>query len=389
MKKMTRPVWAEINLDNLAHNMREVKRLAKQDALITAVVKADGYGHGAATIGSVLLKNGADRFAVATLSEAIHLRKSYQDVEILVLGYTPDYLAEKVLEHRIIQTVYNENAAKALSAAAQKRNKTIKLHVKLDTGMGRIGLYPCDEAVQIIRRIIDMPCVKVEGIYSHFATADEKDKSFTRSQYAIFQEFISKLEEEDIRIPIRHICNSAGIIEMSEFHEDMVRAGIMIYGLYPSKEVDKTKVDLKPVMSLKAMVAHVKSLEPAQGISYGHKYHTQNVEKIATLPLGYADGFTRILSGKSEVLVNGVRVPVVGRICMDQCMINVTGLDVHPDDEVIIFGGSGSDNLPVEEVASLVGTINYEVVCTVDKRVPRVYTENGRIVKVRDYVLEL
>lgn len=389
MHTITRPVWAEINLDNLAHNIREVRRVTRPESKVTAVIKADGYGHGAAVIGRTLLENGADRFAVATLSEAIQLRKSYPDTEILVLGYTPAELAERVIAHRLIQTLYSLETAAAFSDIAQSQGTRVKIHIKLDTGMSRIGMQATAETVEEIVAISQLPGIELEGMYTHFAAADETDKTFTRQQEAKYCWVVEELDKKGVTIPIKHVSNSAGIIDLPEYNWDMVRAGIMLYGLYPSGEVNLKGVDLKEVMTLKARISHVKEMEPGRGVSYGLKYITAATEKIATLPIGYADGYTRMLTNKSQVLIQGKRVPVVGRICMDQCMINVTGLEVSPGDTVTLFGGDEPDKIWIDEVAAWLGTINYEIVCMIDKRVPRVYTKNGEIIQVRDYILEL
>lgn len=386
-KDKTRPVWAEINLDHLAHNIQEVKRSVNKDALVTAVIKADGYGHGAVEIAETLLQNGADRLAVATLSEAIELRRVYKTVPILVLGYTPETSAEEVLLNDIIQTVYSQEQAEVFSKTAVDLDKELKIHIKIDTGMSRLGLQPDIATVEIIKKIAHMPKIILEGIFTHFAVADEVDKNFTYGQYKRFKDLCDSLEEQGISIPIKHVSNSAAIIDLPDMNLDMVRAGIMLYGLYPSDEVNTKEINLKQVMSLKAKISHVKELEAGRGVSYGLKYLTRGKEKIATLPIGYADGYTRMLSGKAEVLLKGHRVPVVGRICMDQCMIDVTWIeDVKRGDEVILFGGEGDNSIAIDEVANKLGTINYEVVCMMGKRIPRVYIKNNEVIKIKDYV---
>lgn len=389
MHMITRPVWAEINLDNLAHNIREVRRVTRPESMVTAVIKADGYGHGAAVIGKTLLENGADRFAVATLSEAIQLRKCYPDTEILVLGYTPVELAERLIEYRLIQTLYSVETAAAFSDIAQRKGARIKIHIKLDTGMSRIGMQATSETVDDIVTISRLPGIELEGMYTHFAAADETDKTFTHQQASKYKQVVDGLAEKGVALAVKHVSNSAGIIDLPEYNWDMVRAGIMLYGLYPSNDVNLAGVELREVMTLKARISHVKELEAGRGVSYGLKYITKATEKIATLPIGYADGYTRMLTNKSHVLIQGKRVPVVGRICMDQCMINVTGMDVKPGDTVTLFGGSEPGRIAIDEVAAWLGTINYEVVCMIDKRVPRVYMKNGETVQVRDYILEL
>jgi alanine racemase len=384
-----RPVWAEINLDNLAHNMREVKRVVKDGTMITAVIKADGYGHGAVQIGKTLLENGADRFAVATLSEAIQLRKSYEDIPILILGYTPSESADIVIKNNIIQTIYTYDQAAIYSKKARQLNKEVKVHIKIDTGMSRLGMKPTKETVETIKKINKLPNMVVEGMFTHFAVADEVEKEFTYEQARKFKFICDEIEKEDINIPIKHVSNSAAIIDLPDLNYNMVRAGIMLYGLYPSDEVDKNRVNLKEVMSLKVKISHVKEVEAGIGISYGLIYKTDKPTKIATLPIGYADGYTRLLSGKAKVLVKDKKVPVVGRICMDQCMIDVTGIDVNRGDIVILFGSNGNNSISIDEVAKGVDTINYEIVCMISKRVPRVYVKNNQIVDICDYLLKL
>ncbi|NLY84891.1 MAG: alanine racemase [Tissierellia bacterium] len=385
----TRPVWAEINLDNLAHNIREVRRLTSKEALVTAVVKANGYGHGSVEIAQTFLDNGADRLAVAVLTEAIELRKGGITAPILIMGYTPTSLFEKVVEYDIIQTIYSYQDAKVLSDIAVKLNKKALIHIKIDSGMGRIGLLPNDDSIEEILRISKLPNIYIEGIFTHFAMADYLDKSHAMTQFKKFTWVIEKLEEKGLDIPIKHTSNSAAIIDLPEFNLNMVRAGIMIYGLKPSDEVKLDKVDLKPAMTLKARISHLKTVPKGTGISYGQIFVTERESKIATLPIGYADGFTRLLTEKAEVYVNGKRAKIVGKICMDQCMIDVTDIeDVKIGDEVVLFG-YGKEGYPhIDEVAEKLGTINYEIACMVGRRVPRVYISKGEIVKIVDYLLE-
>lgn len=387
--KELRPVWAEINLDNLAHNMREVKRVVKRGTLITAVIKADGYGHGAVQIGKTLLENGADRFAVATLSEAIQLRKNYKDIPILILGYTPNNSAELVVKHNIIQTIYTYDQALAYSKKAKELDNEVKVHIKIDTGMSRLGMRTDEETIKTIKEINKLPNLMIEGLFTHFAIADESEKEFTYGQAERFNFICNALEREDINIPIKHVSNSAAIIDLPEMNYNMVRAGIILYGLYPSREVDKKRVDLKEVMSLKAEVSYVKEIEEGTGVSYGLLFKADKTTKIATLPIGYADGYTRLLTSKAKAIVKGTKVPVVGRICMDQCMIEVTGLDVNIGDEVILFGSDGNNNITIDEIAESLNTINYEIVCMISKRVPRVYVKDNDVVDAMDYVLKL
>lgn len=386
IEKITRPVWVEVNLDNLAHNMREVRRLTKPEAKVTAVIKADGYGHGALEIGQTLLDNGADRFAVATLGEAVQLKKRFPLVDILVLGYTPNHLLEGALNNGLIQTLYTLEQAKAYSELAASSGRTAKIHIKIDTGMHRIGMKADAETAAEIAEMAKLPGIEIEGIFTHFATADDEDKAYTRSQVEKFNGLMAQLKALDVHIPIHHVSNSAAIIDLPELNYDMVRAGIMLYGLYPSNEVIKANTELKQVMSLRAMVSHVKTLGPNEGISYGLKYRTSGDETIASIPIGYADGFTRMFTGKAKGILKGQIVDVVGRICMDQCMLNVTGIPCQQGDVITLFGEADGASISIDEVAAYIGTINYEIVCMIDKRVPRVYTSQGEIVRVKDYL---
>lgn len=384
-----RPVWAEINLDNLAHNMKEVKKNTKEGILITAVVKANAYGHGSVKSAETFLNNGADRLAVATLSEAIELRRANIDAPILILGYTPEKQYPLVVEHNITQTIYNYESAKSLSEAASIMDKTGIIHLKIDSGMGRLGFLPTDEAIEEIIQISNLPNIKVEGIFTHFATADEKDKAYTKIQYERFSEIVRKLKIRGVSIPIKHVSNSAAIIDIPEYNLNMVRAGIMIYGFYPSNEVSRDRMDLRPAMTLKAKISNIKRVPKGTGISYGQIFITEKESKIATIPIGYADGFSRLLTSKAEAFLKEKRVPIVGRICMDQCMLDITDLeDVNIGDEVVLFG-YGEEGYPhVDEVAEKLNTINYEIVCMVGRRVPRVYIQNGEIIDVIDYLLD-
>ncbi|MDR7856571.1 alanine racemase [Tissierella sp.] len=384
----TRPVWVEIDLDNLAHNIREVRKHTREDSLVTAVVKANGYGHGSVEISRTFLDNGADRLAVALLSEAIELRKGNIKEPILILGYTPTVQYEKVLENNIIQTIYNYEDAKALSRKAVELNKKATIHIKIDSGMGRIGLLPTEESIEEVINISELPNIYIEGIFTHFAKADEIDKSHVRGQYEKYTDFVNAIEKRGLIIPIKHVSNSASIIDLPDFNLNMVRGGIMIYGYYPSDDVDKENIKLKPAMTLKAKISHLKTVPKGTGISYGQIFSTERESIIATIPIGYADGYTRLLTGKAEVFVNGKRAKIVGKICMDQCMIDVTDIEnVKLGDEVILFG-SEPDCPTVDEIAAKIGTINYEIVCMISRRVPRVYMTNGKIVKIIDYLLD-
>jgi len=389
MKKRARPAWSEINLDAFVENFKKIKAMVRPGTMVTGVIKADAYGHGAIEIGKVLQEEGVDRFAVATLSEALQLRKVFKKIPILILGYTPTYAADEVIENNIIQTMYNVDEAGIFSDRAVKLEKKLKLHIKIDTGMSRLGFQANADSVEKIIQISKMPNIEIEGMFTHFAVADEADKEYTYNQYEKYKFMVDSLKAQGLEIPVKHVSNSAAIMDLPEMNMDMVRAGIILYGLYPSDDVIKERIDLKQVMSLKAEVSHVKELEAGTGVSYGLKYVTPGKRKIATVPIGYADGYTRMLSGKAEVLVKGVKVPVVGRICMDQCLIDVTGIDVKIGDEVILFGSDGTNTISIDELALKLGTINYEITCMISKRIPREYTRGGNKVKTVDYLASL
>lgn len=386
--KVTR-TWAEINLDNIAHNVMEIRRLVGKRTEIMAVVKADAYGHGVLETVSTLIENGATRLAVSMLDEAIQLRKIGIDVPILVLSHTNPNRVDELIKYQITQTVYSHDMAKALSDEALRQGVKAKIHIKIDTGMSRVGFPPGYIAVKAVMEIQKLPGIIIEGIFSHFATADEKDSSYTMHQMELFESIISELNRIGIIIPIRHISNSAAILQYPDLAMELVRPGIILYGIYPSEDVNKEVADLRPAMTLKTNIAMIKWVEPKTAISYGRKFTTSRKSLIATLPVGYADGYSRLLSGKSRVLVNGQFAPVVGSICMDQCMIDVTDIegDIKTGDEVVLLGKQGDREITAQELAGYMGTIPYEVVCIIGKRVPRVYYKNGKIVNVLNYLI--
>lgn len=382
---MNKRVWAEINLNAVAHNIKAIRQITNENAKIMAVVKADAYGHGVFEVTKTLLENGADYLAVALVDEALQLRKSGIIVPILVLGGVSDESIGDMVANDIMATVFSYDFAKHLSDIATKMGRTAKIHIKIDTGMSRIGyLAENEDTVDEIEKIYNLPSVEIDGIFSHFACSDETDSSYTHKQFDLFTDICKKLEKRNIKIPIKHICNSAGIMMYPEMHLDMVRPGIIMYGLYPSEEVDKTKLDLIPAMSVKAEVTMVKDTEAGRGVSYGKTYITDKKTKLATVPVGYADGYSRLLTGKAKMLCGGKSVDIVGRICMDQCMIDVTNVNnINVGDEVTIFGDTA---ITADDVAKWLGTINYEIICMIGKRVPRVYMSNGKAVKVLNYL---
>jgi alanine racemase len=387
MLNKIRPSWAEIDLDALRNNVREVKRISKGKEVI-ATIKADGYGHGAIDIYKTMLEEGVSRFAVAVITEAIELRKAGVEIPIIILGFTPREFYDEVIDFDIEQTIYSYEDAKILSDKAVKKDRLAKIHIAVDTGMGRIGFLPTREQAKEVHRITKLEGVKVVGIFTHFATADEKDKSYANLQIKRFNEFNVYLEELGVTIYFKHVSNSAAIIDFSSLPYGGVRAGIMLYGYYPSNYVNKNSVNLKPVMSLKSRIIHVKKIREGDYVSYGRLYRAPRESLIGTLPIGYADGFSRLLTGKAKAIINGKIVPIVGRICMDQCMVDVTDVpNIKVGDEVILMGKDDRDNvITADDIAIAIGTINYEVVCNISKRVPRVYTKDGKAFTVRNYV---
>lgn len=386
MDKIMRPVWAEIDLDILANNMRNIKKLAG-DKEVMAVVKADAYGHGALDVAPCLLENGASRLAVAMLTEAVELRNNNITAPIMILGYTPLYLGEELINYDIEQTIYDLDYAKELSALAISLNKKAKVHIALDTGMGRIGFLPTYESFNAIGEICSLDGLDVIGIFTHFSSSDEKDKDYTQYQFNQIYDFIDKLESEGINIPLKHASNSAAIIDLPNTYLDAIRAGIILYGYYPSNEVQKENLSIKPALTLKARIAHVKELESGMYISYNRTFKTSRKSKIATIPIGYADGYIRTLKHEAKVIVNGQLAPIVGNICMDQFMIDVTDIDdVKSGDEVILLGESNGIKFNADDLAKCMNSINYEVLCLLKKRVPRAYIKNGKIIHVKNNV---
>lgn len=381
--------WAEINLDNIAHNTREIKKSVNVRTDILGVVKADAYGHGAFEVVKTLLDNGVSSLAVSMLDEAIQLRLRGVEVPILILSYTDPVRVDEIIKYNVTQTVFSQDLAIALSDRAVKMGHKVKIHIKIDTGMTRVGFMPGYSAIKNVVEISKLPGIIIEGLFTHFASADEQDRSYTYVQFEMFMSIIAELQRIGIHIPIKHVSNSAAIMDFPEMHLDMVRPGIILYGLYPSQCVDKKRINLKPAMSLKANIILVKNVEKDTFISYGRKYRTCRDSKIATIPIGYADGYSRLLTGKALVLINGEFAPVVGTICMDQCMVDVTDLrkQAQPGDEVVLFGRQGDKEITVEEVASLIGTINYETISLVGKRIPRVYLHEGKISKVVNHLM--
>lgn len=370
-------VWVEVDLKAIAHNIRELRRIINPKARLMAVVKANAYGHGMIEVARQSLENGAEALSIANIEEGIQLRKAGIDAPVLIFGYTSPVHAKKLIEFDLTQTVYSYETSRALSEALAAYGKKIKVHIKVDTGMGRLGLLrgiknnSLSEAESISR----LPMLELEGIYTHFATADKSDRSYAGKQFEIFMDFLNQLRIAGLEIPVTHAANNAAIINMPETHLDMVRAGISIYGLYTSEEVDRSIIKLKPAMALKTKIIHLKKVPAGFKVSYGTTYETEKPTTIATVSIGYADGLNRLLSSKGRMLVcGGQSAPIVGRVCMDMTMLDVGEIpEVVMEEEAVVFGKQGNASISVDEIASTINTINYEVVSTIMERVPRIY----------------
>jgi alanine racemase len=375
-------IWAEVDLAAIAFNLHQVRRLAGPEPQLMAVVKADGYGHGAFPVARTALENGADWLGVARLDEGIALRQAGIQAPILVFGYVPAAWAGHLLDHDLTATIFSLEQARQLATLAATRRRRLRAHLKIDTGMGRLGLpseqidggqEPVSGLAQVIA-ISRLPGLAISGIYTHFAAADDPDKQSARRQFARYSAFLAALQSRGLRFPCRHTANSAAIIALPETHLDLVRAGLMLYGLWPSPQLRERGTELRPALQLKARVAQVKMVPAGFPVSYGGTYVTPRATRLATVTVGYGDGYHRLLSSRGEMLVGGQRAPVVGRVCMDQTVLDVGHIDrVEPGDEVVLFGRQGAALLPVEEVAAAAETIQYEIVTALTARVPRHY----------------
>ena len=371
--------WTEINLNNIEYNFKNIKKHIA-NTKIMSVVKADAYGHGAVEVAKILDDAGTDYFAVACINEALELRNNGINKPILVLGYIQDDKISEAIENDVTFTVFSYEYAERISNIATEQNSVAKIHIKIDTGMGRIGfLYGYNdeddsETIKSIKRISDLDSLDIEGIFTHFSSSDESDVTKTELQFKRFLSVIESLKKIGIEFKLRHCCNSDGIIRFKDMYLDMVRPGIILYGCYPSEICNDGTISLKPVMSLKTNIIHIKSVNKNFGISYGETYFTDKITKIATLPIGYADGLLRLNSNKLLVSVNGQPVKIIGRICMDQCMIDVTNVNnISVGSFVTVFGYDDELPIPVENLSELCGTISYEILCNIGKRVPRIY----------------
>ncbi len=367
-------VVAEINTDAITHNYRKIKESIPSYTKIMAVVKADAYGHGAVKVSQILQEEGVDYLAVAIAAEGAQLREEGIRTPILVLGYTPASSVGALIENDLTQTIFSYEMAKFISYEASKLGKKVKIHIKVDTGMGRIGFLPHPTSIEEIIEINKLPNIEIEGFYTHFSSADEEDQTYTKKQNSIFNGFLKELGEVGIDAPIIHAANSAAIIMHKYTHANLVRLGISLYGHYPSEMTKPYAMGLVPSMSLKSQVVHLKKVPKGEQIGYNRKYTTNHTTKIATIPIGYADGYSRGLSNKGRVLIRGEYAPVIGNICMDQFMVDVTHINyVAVGDEVVLFGKQNSNEITVEEIANILNTINYEVICMIGKRIPRMY----------------
>ena len=382
---MYQRTYAKIDLDAIEYNIDSVLKKINGKAKLLAVIKADAYGHGAVEIGK-LLEERCDFFGVACVEEAVELINAGIKKPVLILGYVFEEQYDIVVKNDIRIPIFSYESAKALSDEAVKQGKEIPFHFCIDTGLSRIGFQVNEESADICKKITRLPNIKAEGLFSHFATADEKDLTKAKRQRELYEKFVSLLSDRGIEIPIKHLNNSAGIMVFDRLF-DMVRSGIITYGLYPSEEVDKTLLDIKPAMEWKARITHVKTLSAGREISYGGTFKTEKDTVVATVPVGYADGYPRCLSNLGKVIVNGKYASIIGRVCMDQFMIDVTDIpDVRVGDTVTLVGRDGNAVLTMEEVSLLAHSFNYELPCRVSRRVPRVYIKNGKEIKTVNYL---
>ncbi len=381
-------VYAEIDLDAIEYNMESMKANMSEHAKMFGVIKMDGYGHGSVPIAQCMEeKEYVYGYAVATVDEAHVLRGAGMQKPILVLGYTfPDSYEMLALE-QIRPAVFRQDTIAQLSEAAKNTNKTIKVHIKVDTGMGRIGIAPNEEGLRFVEQLMQAEGIEIEGIFTHFARADESDKSAAKEQYAIFTKFIQEIEDKlHLQIPMKHCSNSAAIVELPEMNMDAVRCGIILYGLYPSEDVSKEIVKLQPALSLYSHVVYLKTIREGQSVSYGATFTADKEMKVATIPVGYGDGYPRSLSNKGYVLICGQKAPILGRVCMDQFMVDVSHIaDVQEGDKVTLIGRDGDEQISAEFLGEMSGRFNYELVCDLNKRIPRVYTHQGKVVSTKDY----
>ncbi len=379
---LMRNTWVEIDLSNLAYNLSQAKKMLNPGTKIAGVLKANAYGHGAIHIAKTLIENNVDMLAVACITEAIELRRHFLDIPILIMGYTSNDMLQFAVENNITVTIIDLGQAITLSKIAKSLNKEAIVHIKLETGFNRLGLKIDSDTIDIIETIYNLNNVKLEGIFTHFAL---KTSETDKAQYDLLMSVIHKLEAKGILIPIKHICDSIGMVNYPECHLDMIRLGSLMFGVQTSSMKEGV---LKPVMTFKAKISQIKEIQAGEGVGYDYSFVAKEKTIVGTLPVGYSDGYMRCLTGKGEVSIRGKRAPIIGKICMDQCMIDLTNIpDVKAGDEVILLGGSSQDGVTVDEIAAKVDTNRNEVLSVISRRVPRLYIENGNIIDIVDYLL--
>lgn len=383
--------YADIDLDAFEHNIEAIKKRIGSKTMLCGVIKANGYGHGAVPLAKAMEAMNVEWFAVSCVDEALELRLNGIQKPVLILGAAEEERYGEMIENHITPTIFTYKAAEKLSEVlkAYPQKQPFNIHIKIDTGMSRIGFFPDKESAETIVKISELPGIYIEGLFTHFACADMSGREATKKQLEKYEWLVGQLESRGISIPIKHCANSAGIMAYEEAYFNMVRAGIIIYGLYPSEEMDKDALPLRPVMSLKSHITYIKEVPEGTGVSYGSTYVAKKSTKIATVPVGYADGYPRSLSGKGRVLIKGQYAPVIGRVCMDQMMVDITGLQgIEEGDVVTLAGRDGEAFIPVEEPAGKAGSFNYEFVCSVSRRVPRVYYKKSKKVEEIHYLLQ-
>lgn len=383
MEPLLRDTYVEINLDNIAYNMRKIKEIVGSDVSIATVVKADGYGHGAADIAETIMENGGDFLAVATLTEALQLRKRFKDYKIFIMGYTPDEYLEYVVINNIVQTIFSMRQAKILSELGMKHNKNVHVQIKYDTGFNRLGYKDCHESIEEIDKIFDLKNLEVDGIFSHFALAGKKEDE---EQYEKFMNAVEKLEAMGRKFKFKHICDSISGIDYPQYRLNMIRPGAIVYGLKSYKD---DSVKLKQAMTFKTRIYHIKTLEKGEGLSYDYLWKAERKSLVGTLPFGYADGYPRNLRDKGYVTINRKKAPIIGVICMDQCMVDLTDIpEAKVGDEAVIYGDGTYNTMDINEASRLAGTNKNEIVCRITRRTPRVYIKDNKFYKLSNYLLQ-
>jgi alanine racemase len=387
MEQEYQRVYAEISLDAVEHNISQIRQAVQKEAKIIAVIKADAYGHGAVPIGRLLeTKEYVWGYAVATVEEGVQLRNAGLKKPVLLLGACFENQYETILNYEIRPAVFELSTAIRLNELAEKQNKRCAVHIKLDTGMNRIGIRADENAAQQILQIAALEHIHIEGIFTHFARADEKNKDAANRQFVRFCSVVDTLKSQGLQIELVHCANSAAIVDLPQFHLDAVRAGIILYGLQPSEEVEMAKMKLQPVLALKSTVTYVKTLQPQDEVSYGGTFQAKDKMRLATIPVGYGDGYPRSLSNRGYVLIHGKKAPICGRVCMDQFMVDVSGIpEAKKGDTVTLLGEDGGSVITMEELGGLSGRFNYEFACDLGKRIPRIFYQNKKIVAIQHY----